>query len=757
MEKIRNEICRELDRDSSFNNIFNYLMGKISNWIPCITDEFSSLRYSLFLIKKCCDSVGKTPFIQSDNPLLQALLLETYYSFQLKTTEQAKKLLSHSKDTIERIAILSALSTKHIKVSPLDLLELIGHSHYIDSLIRDIFRAQLKNWDRGELKAYFHEKLSDIKISQEKFTALLDIATEHNINVLTERVIETVFKHQQYETHLLLALLRHIGECNLYDIFPMLLRKIIDREELPAIIWLRSIDVITQLSDENIFKEFKTSFSQSFQRIMGTLFHEYLALAERTITNSSQSSDKCQRKGLILVQCAFYGAIEKHGEAGGGGLATLLNTLGRSMGNNDESEWERIYTLVFYHQNGKESDRHLIERSGSDKHFILRVPVSFPAVDQSNQFLIHEYEVLRSVQRTLELYKIDPDIFHIRYSDNASKSVMLLANKLHKKLVFTLTPDPHRALTDEKGAILIMSEEDALMYLNKVLITDQLIHNADGLVLIGHEEKNDQIIPYFPALWLDNEIKEKPIRILPEGINMRVQLRRNESGLTYIKLLTEHSGQYRLKQDFLHNPLILNVGRLHETKGQHILVEAWLESGLYHKYNLVLVGGNLNNPDKTEKSIISHIDRLLQYSGSPKERFCHIGAMTNRNVRLFENSIMEEINTETPHVYLCSSRKEEFGISILEAMSAGFLIVAPKKGGVSTYIQNENNGFLINTHDVPSIRRGMESILNSDIFSSETLNEIARRGMSFAHQTFSIEKIAEEFKDFYTRVLFHKE
>ena len=83
--------------------------------------------------------------------------------------------------------------------------------------------------------------------------------------------------------------------------------------------------------------------------------------------------------------------------------------------------------------------------------------------------------------------------------------------------------------------------------------------------------------------------------------------------------------------------------------------------------------------------------------------------------------------------------------------------IASRMGGVSTYIQNRNNGFLIDTHNAPSLRRGMESILNSDALSSKTLNEIARRGMSFAHQTFSIENITEKFKDFYHRVYSHKE
>jgi glycosyltransferase involved in cell wall biosynthesis len=77
-----------------------------------------------------------------------------------------------------------------------------------------------------------------------------------------------------------------------------------------------------------------------------------------------------------------------------------------------------------------------------------------------------------------------------------------------------------------------------------------------------------------------------------------------------------------------------------------------------------------------------------------------------------------------PNVYLSSSLKEEFGISIIEAMTAGFLIIAPRSGGVSSYIQNAENGFLIDTYTADEMKRGIESIFFLSEFTPGNTMEI---------------------------------
>ena len=122
--------------------------------------------------------------------------------------------------------------------------------------------------------------------------------------------------------------------------------------------------------------------------------------------------------------------------------------------------------------------------------------------------------------------------------------------------------------------------------------------------------------------------------------------------------------------------------------------------------------------------------------------------MHNDKIKQVEKSIMKR-SFELPHVYLASSLKEEFGIAILEAMSRGFLILAPIKGGVKSYITSGDNGFLIDTSSYKTIAHDAEKILYNSDYNKETFNEIQQMGKKTIEDNFSIDKIAKNFTDTY--------
>jgi len=384
-------------------------------------------------------------------------------------------------------------------------------------------------------------------------------------------------------------------------------------------------------------------------------------------------------------------------------------------------------------------------------HKLIRIPVSFELYDEALDFLQNEYEIMRAVRRTVERYEIDPSILHIRYTDNASQAVLSLAKRLGKKVVFTLTSDPHKTFTKNNGDFRTMDEPELLRNLNKVFIADSIIDRVDGLLLMGYEGKNSQVLPYFPQLLLDSEIRKKPLKIVAEGVRSSIQLGEQDAGL-FPDLLTSHDGNYRLSQSGIDRPVILNVGRLHPLKGQHNLVEAWIESSLNQSYNLVLVGGNLADPSPNELSVIERIERLMENRPELRDHFCHVPAVQNAKVRLLEQSIIRNIQNDLPNVYVCSSFKEEFGISILEGMVAGFLTFAPKRGGASDYIEHGINGFLIETDHPDSIRTDIEAVLHPNN-KMESLHEIATRGQQFAKERLDIESIGKDYLDYYSGLL----
>ena len=75
---------------------------------------------------------------------------------------------------------------------------------------------------------------------------------------------------------------------------------------------------------------------------------------------------------------------------------------------------------------------------------LVKIPVYVDQKTAQQDIVINEYALRKSIEWTLKRYNIEPDIFHIRYSDIGSKIILDLAKQLHKKVVFTITPDPHR-------------------------------------------------------------------------------------------------------------------------------------------------------------------------------------------------------------------------------------------------------------------------------------------------------------------------
>jgi glycosyltransferase involved in cell wall biosynthesis len=61
--------------------------------------------------------------------------------------------------------------------------------------------------------------------------------------------------------------------------------------------------------------------------------------------------------------------------------------------------------------------------------------------------------------------------------------------------------------------------------------------------------------------------------------------------------------------------------------------------------------------------------------------------------------------------YACGSRKEEFGLALVEAMAAGLPVVAPREGGPSTYVEDGVTGVLVDTTDAAAIARGLLTAL----------------------------------------------
>ena len=304
-----------------------------------------------------------------------------------------------------------------------------------------------------------------------------------------------------------------------------------------------------------------------------------------------------------------------------------------------------------------------------------------------------------------------------------------------------------------------------LSQLNKVRAADDIINCCHGILGIGSAEMAPPLLAYFPQL---ESIKgqEAPLfQMIPEGIKLSFSTDERMSDTGHEKELaavdrpnfwqrfTESAGKYRLSPERRHLPVILTVGRLDPVKGQVRLLEAWGDPALAEICNLVFIGGDHVRPDGKEKEILENIDALMEKNPSLRGGFCHLERMDNDALRQIQESLAADSLMGPPHLYVSPSLKEEFGLSIIEAMAAGLVVIAPKTGGVGSYVTSGENGFLVDTRNTACLQEGLKTILLDPGRTTEEWQAIATRGKATVYERFDIRVIAGEFVRFYQQVV----
>ena len=608
----------------------------------------------------------------------------------------------------------------------LNIIENLGENFYLDRDICDIIIHNFKKRSMPKLESLLLEKLRDTKITTSLKYEIIDIFIESKLDVLDDDLICSLIKENLKALDILCITFEYISFFNKAGFNDFLIKFFL--LDFPTPIKIQLLEILYRKNNFHIDKLIKAIENDNNKDIL----REYISLlGKNTVYEES---------GITIVQTMFYGDPEESGMGKSGGLGILLTSLGNTLAS--EKDISRIITLSV----NSNINRRIITKS-LNKHWILRLPI-YINEDNIHEFLLKQNYIKRSIKKFLNLLNITPDIFHIRYLDNASKAVANLSYDLGSKLVFTLTPDPHRNMTDDNNSLKIFSLEELMLNLNKIKIGDELIEIADGIIGIGRENVEEELMKYFPQLKEKNSI----FKMIGEGINLNIIYEK----LDLKRVLTSDTLKHSIDESMIKRPVILNVGRLSFQKGQDKLLNAWGKSRLSQDYNLVIIGGSLDKPTPEEQRIIKYFDKFVSENTDLKGKFSHIYALSNDVIRNIEKTIIKNTqNSETkyPPVYICSSIKEEFGISILEAMYEGFLTFAPIKGGAKTYIKNGFNGYLIDTSSADKISEEVEKVIYNTSNIEEDYCKIRKMGKNTAMDSFSIQKISKDFVEFYKNIL----
>ncbi|MCY0963127.1 glycosyltransferase family 4 protein [Streptomyces sp. H27-H5] len=453
------------------------------------------------------------------------------------------------------------------------------------------------------------------------------------------------------------------------------------------------------------------------------------------------------RGGLLVVQSMLLGEIDSPGEGSSGGLGVLLAGLGDALARTRGID--AVITLVMKDARDLPEEPTLLRGRGAG-HWTLSLPS-----DPHDGAALGAGGPGRSALSWWTSTLVGglgrhPDLVHVRYADDGSLAIAEAARALGARLIFTATPDPHRRISERHAGRTITgrAETEELRHdLHRVFTADMLIARADEVIGIPGRGGTAELIRYFPQLALarGGQGPSAP----PEGIT------------AYLPADDEALRQKRLLEGLFASglpsaidpaaralPLLLTVGRLHPLKQQHILVRAWIESGLHLRSTLVVVGGSARSEGRgpAEHDVREAIADLIAAHPQSAARLAMVPAMPNSEIRCLERALAHSGITGRA-LYVCPSSKEEFGIAVLEAMDAGLPVAATDRGGIPHYVQDMVNGVLLDTSSPRTLAEGLERLLASE---PEMIDAMARRARATVRARYSIDVAAAGFASIYT-------
>lgn len=347
----------------------------------------------------------------------------------------------------------------------------------------------------------------------------------------------------------------------------------------------------------------------------------------------------------------------------------------------------------------------------------------------------------RGLQRVIRVHG-RPDVIHLRMADVGTLAAANVAAMLGIPTVFSLAPDPHGLIASREASGDLdrrrLGVDDALLHFwYRVHLVERLARQADHVALFPRERLIDQLRE---LVGIDVMVSPRSFTVVPEGIDI-AQIRHAGAAIAGLAAVGpsdaanpgdvcagEPGGApprgalaYLLDRvaalpPTRHGlPIVLSVGRLNELKGMARLAEAFAaDPALRARATLVIVGGDLDDPTPAEAIELARIRAVQAAQPDLATALLMVGHRPNGEVAQLLAAVRHGVGRliGPDGAYACASRKEEFGLAIVEALAAGLPVVAPLAGGPATYVEEGRTGFLVDTSDPAALARGVAGALD---------------------------------------------
>jgi len=214
------------------------------------------------------------------------------------------------------------------------------------------------------------------------------------------------------------------------------------------------------------------------------------------------------------------------------------------------------------------------------------------------------------------------------------------------------------------------------------------------------------LTPLEKRKYLELGAKKEKIKIIPNWID----LKRFEGGR---KIKLPFSNRF---------PVLLYVGRIHESKGLGYVVRAIKDLDV----NLFIVGRDGGYRDELEKTVRAlGLDQKVKFGGE---------VSGEELVKIYRSS----------DFFVLFSEWEGFGIVVLEAMASGLPVIVSDRGALPMLIKERETGLIAKFRDVGDLKEKINLLLKD----KNLVVKIQKNGKEFVKR-FDSKKIIKQYEELY--------
>lgn len=437
--------------------------------------------------------------------------------------------------------------------------------------------------------------------------------------------------------------------------------------------------------------------------------------------------------GIVVIQPYLHAHIDRDGSGLGagdaGGVASLLRTLGSALADLDDIA--DVITITRRHGRPTEVEERCEQLA--PRHHVERIDVGPGGAMTAREAWAYRSQIEREFVAIGQALMGRRVLWHLRTADVGTLAAAAAARTLGQPIVFTNTPDPAAVIDtlQDCGRLdraRFAVDDAAEQHWCRVRLAQCLTTHADRLIR--------------PPRSADETDSSDRATVVPEGVEIteidRAWQRLATTGTADVTRRIIHS----LPGERRHLPWLLTVGRLHPSKGQHRIVEAVMgDERLRRLVNIVVVGGDVDHPSADEQSAMELIHQAA------RDAPVGLVTLTGRLAPAAISDLMAR-TVERGGIYVCASDREEFGLALIEALVAGAAVIAPCRGGASTYLSEGELGTLCDTTSPASLRAAITHTLTMADDQSR-----ATRARTMVRSTLSVQRMAARLLHVYRDVL----